>query len=153
MAKSVDDFQFKLADPSHDANAPELQDFKKFCLDNGIAPSKAQALLDYQTKLLDTASTNSKQAGEATLRQDWGGNYDANMVRALSALSAYDRQMGGALTAELKATGAANHPETLKFLLWASNNMSEDSLGAGGPGGANPNKPQTAEEAYSEIFK
>ncbi len=151
-AKEVGDYTFEFNDATVDQNAPELVHFKQFCLDNNISPEQAQKTLEYQTGIMDAAADQAKTDGEAQLRSDWGNEFDGNLTKALTALTAIDRDTGGQLAATLKATGSANNPEVVKALLWVHERIGEDNLGAGGPGGAPLNTPISTEDAYAELY-
>ncbi len=152
VAKSVDAYQFTFADPDTDQAAPAIASYKQHCLDNGISPEQAQKTLEYQTGVLEEAQQQAKVAGEQQLRADWGNNFDGNLTKALTALTFIDRDTGGSLAAKLKQNGGANDPDIVKALLWVSDKIGEDNLGAGGPGGTPLDKPITTEEAYAEMF-
>jgi hypothetical protein len=150
QAKSIDDYKFELGEDVE--VAPQVVGFKKFCLEEKIAPSQAQKLLGFQEKILADANEVARVEGETALRKEWGNGFDNNIKKAFSALAAIDRNLGGTqLSAELKRIGGGNNPAVIKALLFVADKIGEDSLGAGGPGGA-PEKSMTTEEAYSALF-
>lgn len=127
-------------------------DFKKFCVDKGITPAQAQALLDWQIgaskQIADTVIAN----GQRELREKWGHNYDANTAQALKAVVALDKRMEGRLAETLAFTNMNNNPVLVEAFHHIGQLISEDQLSAGQAAAA-PDKAEAPEETYKGMFK
>ncbi|MBB5143949.1 hypothetical protein [Desulfovibrio intestinalis] len=125
-------------------------DFKRFCVDNGITASQAQALLDWQIgaskQIADTVIAN----GQSDLRGKWGHNYDANTAQALKTVVALDRHMGGRLAETLAFTNMNNNPVLVEAFHHIGQLISEDQLSSG-QAATSPDKAESAEETYKSL--
>lgn len=126
--------------------------FRRFCVDKGITPGQAQALLDWQlatdTEMRDAALAS----GKAALQKRWGSRFEANSALALRAVTALDRRLGGRLSETLAFTGMGNDPVLVEAFHAVGALLSEDSL-SGGTGAGAPDRPESAEETYRNMFK
>jgi hypothetical protein len=127
--------------------------YKTFCVNSDITPEQAQKLITYQQGELADAQSIMIETGTAELKKLWGGTYAANRDAGLSALAVLDRRMGGRVGPIAKQQQWANDPFITEVLHQISTMVGEDSLGAGGPGGVDDNKPVSAEEAYDALYK
>lgn len=127
-------------------------DFKRFCVEQGITPGQAQALLDWQLGADKQLRDAARQTGEKELRAKWGARYDDNVNQALKAVVALDKRMGGRFAEALTWSGMKDNPVMVEALHAIGQSISEDAL-AVGSGAADPGRPESPEETYNGMFK
>lgn len=126
--------------------------FRRFCVDKGITPSQAQALLDWQLAANKEMHDAALAAGKAALQKQWGSRFEENSALALKAVTALDKRLGGRLSEALAFTGMSNDPAIVEAFHAVGSLISEDSL-SGGTGAGASDKPESAEETYKNMFK
>jgi len=157
QAKSTDDYKLDLGINAEgvDMNTVEdggvLNQYKEFCLKQGIAPEQAQEQLTWQTKRLAEARTQLIEQGTAELKDRWGSNMEPNRTKGFETLAALDRMMDGRLAPAMKANGALNDPMFIEALYVIGQSIGEDSLGRQRPGGAEP-EPLSTKDAYQKLM-
>lgn len=150
VAKAED---VKLDMPEGVAFDQGVQDnFKEFCVTNGITAKQAQALLDWQLGANKEITDKIIADGQQTLKASWGSRAEENRATAMRAVTALDRRMEGRLAAALgNGMGLANNPALVEAFYHMGQLMSEDTLGGGMP--AAPVQPETPEQSYKGAFK
>lgn len=126
--------------------------FRRFCVDKGITPAQAQALVDWQIAANSEITEAALAAGTADLRNRWGSRFEENSARALRAVTALDRSMGGRLSETLAASGMGNNPVLVEAFHAVGTLLSEDVL-SGGRAAPVEDRPETAEETYQKMFR
>lgn len=126
--------------------------FRQFCVDKGITPSQAQALLDWQLAANKEMHDAALASGKAALQKQWGSRFEENSALALKAVTALDKRLGGRLSEALAFTGMSNDPAIVEAFHAVASLISEDSL-SGGTGAGASDKPESAEETYKNMFK
>ena len=126
--------------------------FRRFCVDKGITPAQAQALLDWQLAANKEMHDAALASGKAVLQKQWGSRFEENSALALKAVTALDKRLGGRLSEALAFTGMSNDPAIVEAFHAVASLISEDSL-SGGTGAGATDKPESAEETYKNMFK
>lgn len=126
--------------------------FRKFCVDKGITPGQAQALLDWQLAANKEMHDAALASGKAALQKQWGSRFEENSALALKAVTALDKRLGGRLSEALAFTGMSNNPAIVEAFHAVASLISEDSL-SGGTGAGASDKPESAEDTYKNMFK
>lgn len=126
--------------------------FRKFCVDKGITPAQAQALLDWQLAANKEMRDAALASGKAALQKQWGSRFEENSALALKAVTALDKRLGGRLSEALAFTGMSNDPAIVEAFHAVASLISEDSL-SGGTGAGASDKPESAEDTYKNMFK
>lgn len=126
--------------------------FRRFCVDKGLTPAQAQALVDWQIAANREIAEAALAAGTADLRKRWGSRFAENSARALRAVTALDRGMDGRLSEALAASGMSNNPVLVEAFHAVGTLLSEDAL-SGGRAAPADDRPETAEETYKNMFR
>ncbi|MDE7372091.1 MAG: hypothetical protein K2N07_10225 [Desulfovibrio sp.] len=126
--------------------------FRQFCVDKGITPSQAQALLDWQLAANKEMHDAALASGKAALQKQWGSRFEENSALALKAVTALDKRLGGRLSEALAFTGMSNDPAIVEAFHAVGSLIAEDSL-SGGAGAGASDKPESAEDTYKNMFK
>lgn len=126
--------------------------FRRFCVDKGITPAQAQALLDWQLAANKEMRDAALASGKAALQKQWGSRFEENSALALKAVTALDKRLGGRLSEALAFTGMSNDRAIVEAFHAVASLISEDSL-SGGTGAGASDKPESAEETYKNMFK
>ncbi len=111
--------------------------FRQFCVDKGITPAQAQALLDWQLAANREIADAVMARGKAELQK---------LVVNL------DRRMGGKLSEALAFSGMNNNPVLVEAFHHIGTLISADAL-SGGKAAPAQDKAETAEETYNGMFK
>ncbi len=128
------------------------QHFRELCVQEGITPAQAQALVDWQIGAERQMRERLVEEGAAQLRRSWGARFEQNRSEALRAFSALDRRMGGALSSSPAGRSMANDPSFVRAFYEIGRLLSEDSLSAGITPAAGMMR-ETAEETYNGMFR
>lgn len=126
--------------------------FRRFCVDKGITPAQAQALLDWQLATNKEMHDAALAAGKATLEKRWGSRFAENSALALKAVTALDKRLGGRLSEALAFSGMKNDPVLVEAFHAVGSLIAEDSLSGGAAAGA-ADRPESAEDTYKNMFK
>lgn len=126
--------------------------FRQFCVDRGITPDQAQALLDWQLAANKEMNDAALAAGKAELQKLWGSRFEENSALALKTVTALDKRLGGRLSEALAFTGMNNNPALVEAFHAVGTLIAEDSL-SGGTAAAAADRPESAEETYTRMFK
>ncbi len=126
--------------------------FRRFCVDRGITPDQAQALVDWQISANSEIAEAALAAGRAELRRRWGSRFEENSATALRAVTALDRRMQGRLSEALAASGMNNNPVLAEAFHAVGTLLSEDALSGGRAAPAAYGR-ETAEETYKNMFR
>ncbi len=120
------------ADP---AAAARLADFKRAMHAAGATPAAAQAGVDWYAQAVavaqaeqDRAQADAREEAEATLRRDWGAEYDGNLRLAQRAAATFGDEAFTELleTATAGKTRLGNHPAFLRIFAAIGRRMAED---------------------------
>lgn len=152
-AKSADDIKLAFPD-SFKGQVDEVvqQNFRELCVKEGITPSQAQALLDWQLGANKELTDKIIETGTQALKESWGSRYNENKDVALKAFTALDKRMGGELSGSLAGRNMANDPAFVRAFYEIGKLISEDALSSGAlPGAADVR--ESAEATYSNMFK
>lgn len=133
-------------------NQDVQNNFKKLCVEKGITPQQAQALASWEAENNKAQTTKFIAASEASLRQFWGGNFDANRQTAFTALTTLDRKMGGTLAPALRETNMHNHPKMIEALYTMGTMIKEDGFAGTNPAPQHT-QPEKAIDAFQGMFK
>ena len=128
------------------------ENFRRFCVDRGITPDQAQALVDWQISANSEIAEAALAAGRAELRRRWGSRFEENSATALRAVTALDRRMQGRLSEALAASGMNNNPVLAEAFHAVGTLLSEDALSGGRAAPAAYGR-ETAEETYKNMFR
>lgn len=126
--------------------------FRQFCVDKGITPTQAQALLDWQLAANKEITDAVMAKGKAELQKLWGSRFEENSAKALKAVVALDKRMNGRLSETLAFSGLNNNPVLVEAFHNIGTLISADAL-SGGKAAPAPDKTETAEETYNGMFK
>lgn len=126
------------------------KNFQQFCVAQGITPTQAQELLNWQISANKSAIESAHANGEKELREKWGPRYEENTAQGLKAVVALDKQMGGRFAEALTYSGMNNNPVMVEALHIIGKSISEDTLSAGA-GASAPDKPEAAEDTYKAM--
>lgn len=126
--------------------------FCRFCVDKGITPAQAQALLDWQIAANKEMHDAALASGKAALQKQWGSRFEENSSLALKAVIALDKRLGGRLSEALTFSGMSDNPAIVEAFHAVGSLISEDSL-SGGTGAGATDKPESAEDTYKNMFK
>jgi len=145
------------------ADQPLFSDFKNLALDEGIAPEKAQKLVDLMVPKIVEAQKAPYEAW-ATMQEEWAAavksdkelgdtkeKFDASVADAARAIDHFTKtpEENKALRSALGFTGAGNHPELFRFFARVGEKFRE-----GGPVNAKPTagpKPSAASQIYPTM--
>jgi hypothetical protein len=127
--------------------------FGELCVNEGLTPKQAQALLDWQIKADAELRDGLVRQGQEALKKSWGARYEENQAKALQTFAALDKRMGGRLAQSLGGKEMALNPEVVEALHIVGALVSEESIGAAGAGAPDTDKPQSAEDAYKGMFQ
>lgn len=119
-----------------EADAELLAGFGAAAVAAGLSKKQAQALVDWQTKYIQTQAQARLDAGVQALQKAWGARAEANQKAVLGLVSRIDRLMGDdSFSRALGESGATLHPGVVRGLHRIAQLMSEDSIGnaAGAP--------------------
>lgn len=132
----------------------ELSDTFAAAHELGLTQAQLTGLLDYRLDSLAGAERRlagqlaaAREEAEASLRRDWGRDYDRNLNLSRRTL----RDFGGDGLIEFLATARvhgeqlANHPEIVKWAASVGRGMTEGTLRLGGDGGGQPPEERRAE--------
>ena len=125
--------------------------FRQFCVDKGITPVQAQALLDWQLAANKEITDAAMAKGKSELQKLWGSRFEENSAKALKAVVALDKRMGGRLSETMAFSGMNNNPVLVEAFHAIGTLISTDAL-SGGRAAPAPDKPETAEETYNGMF-
>lgn len=126
--------------------------FREFCVREGITPGQAQALLDWQLGANREILDKVIEDGTKALREAWGSRFEEKRETALKAFSALDRRMGGELSGSVAGRNMANDPAFVRAFHEIGKLLSEDAL-SGGVGATPSNGRESAEDTYKDMFK
>lgn len=126
--------------------------FKQFCVDKGITPTQAQALLDWQLTANKEINAAVMAQGQAELQKTWGSRFEENRATALKAVVALDKRMGGRLAEAMAFGGQNNNPVMVEAFYHIGQLMSEDALSGGNPA-APADQRESAEDTFKGMFK
>lgn len=126
--------------------------FRRFCVDRGITPDQAQALVDWQINANSEIAEAALAAGRAELQRRWGSRFEENSATALRAVTTLDRRMQGRLSEALAASGMSNNPVLAEAFYAVGTLLSEDAL-SGGRAAPAASGLETAEETYRNMFR
>lgn len=126
--------------------------FREFCVKEGITPKQAQALLDWQLGANREILDKVIEDGTKTLRETWGSRFEENRDTALKAFSALDRRMNGELSGSMAGRSMANDPAFVRAFHEIGKLLSEDAL-SGGSGATPSDGRESAEDTYKNMFK
>ena len=127
------------------------QHFRELCVQEGITPAQAQALLDWQLAANREMADRRMESGVRVLKSAWGSRFEENRGTALKAFSALDRRMGGELSGSFAGRSMANDPAFVRAFYEIGRMLSEDTLFAGAaPGTASVR--ESAEDTYNGMF-
>lgn len=128
-------------------------DFRKLAVEHGLTESQVKALLKFEGEAFAAMEQRYVEEATNTLKQAWGGDFERKSNEAVAAMLRFDKSMGGRLSEWLGgADGVKNSPVVMELLAVAGKAISEDSIG-GGNSAASPDKPETAEDMFREIFR
>ena len=106
-----------------------LNEFKNVAHKIGLNQNQVNALIEYQSGAIQHELTNEPAALQAqaeettaTLKQEWGLDYDKNLRAAKRALQVY----GDDEIMELMNTSAGNHPAVVKLFARLGKEVTED---------------------------
>lgn len=125
--------------------------FRRFCVDKGVTPAQAQALLDWQLAANKEITDAVMAKGKAELQKLWGSRFEENSAKALKAVVALDKRMGGRLSETMAFNGMNNNPVLVEAFHAIGTLISTDAL-SGGRAAPAPDKAETAEETYNGMF-
>lgn len=125
--------------------------FRQFCVDKGITPAQAQSLLDWQLAANKEITDAVMAKGKAELQKLWGSRFEENSAKALKAVVALDKRMGGRLSETMAFNGMNNNPVLVEAFHAIGTLISTDAL-SGGRAAPAPDKAETAEETYNGMF-
>lgn len=128
------------------------RNFCEFCVQQGITPKQAQALLDWQLGASREMFDKVVEDGTRALRENWGSRFEENRAMALKAFTALDRRMGGELASSVTGRNMANDPVFVRAFHEIGRLLSEDTL-SGGSGAASSGGRESAEDTYKDMFK
>ena len=126
--------------------------FREFCVREGITPGQAQALLDWQLGANREILDKIIEDGTKALREAWGSRFEENRDTALKAFSALDRRMNGELSGSIAGRNMANDPAFVRAFHEIGKLLSEDAL-SGGVGATPSDGRESAEDTYKDMFK
>ena len=125
--------------------------FRQFCVDKAITPAQAQSLLDWQLAANKEITDAVMAKGKAELQKLWGSRFEENSAKALKAVVALDKRMGGRLSETMAFNGMNNNPVLVEAFHAIGTLISTDAL-SGGRAAPAPDKAETAEETYNGMF-
>lgn len=126
--------------------------FRQFCVDKGITPAQAQALLDWQLASNKEITDAVMARGQQELQKAWGSRFEENRATALKAVVALDKRMGGRLAEAMAFGGQNNNPVMVEAFYHIGQLMSEDALSGGSPA-APADQRESAEDTFKNMFK
>lgn len=126
------------------------KNFQQFCVDKGITPTQAQELLNWQLSANKSVIEAVRASGEQELREKWGPRYEENTTKALKAVVALDKQMGGRFAERLAYSNMNNDPVIVEALHIIGNSITEDTLSAGA-GASAPDKQESPVDTYKAM--
>ena len=128
--ETPDKYEFKRPEvPENVTDDEEMETaFKGMAHKAGLSTRQAQQLLEQynemQVKRLQSF-TGKMEEGVASLKKEWGTNFDKNIGVASRAV----KELGGdELTGLLNETGLGNHPVLIKFFSKLGEQMQEDTV-------------------------
>ena len=128
--ESADKYELNIPQ-EHQQFFPEnaMNEFKNVAHNLGLNNEQANALIEYQSKAIQADIENSgsrlainKEETEASLKQEWGLEYDKNVRAAQRALQVY----GDPEIMELMNTEAGNNPAVVKLFARLGKEVTED---------------------------
>lgn len=135
-----------------EADAELLAGFGSAAVAAGLSKKQAQALVDWQTKYIQTQAQARLDAGVQALQKAWGARAEANQRAVLGLVSRIDRLMGDdSFSRALGESGATLHPGVVRGLHRIAQLISEDSIG--NAAGAAAEHDETALEGLENAFK
>lgn len=135
-----------------EADAELLAGFGAAAVAAGLSKKQAQALVDWQTKYIQTQAQARLDAGVQALQKAWGAKAEANQQAVLSLISRIDRLTGDdSFSRALGESGATCFPGVVRGLHRIAQLMSEDSIG--NAAGAAAEHDETALEGLENAFK
>lgn len=152
-AEKVEDITLKYPDSFKGQVDQGVEDnFRQFCVDNGITPAQAQKLLDWQLGANKEITDKIIADGVKELRSEWGSRFEENKATALKAFTALDKRMGGRLATSIEGRDMANSPVFVRAFHEIGKLLSEDVL-SGGSGTAPSDAQESAVDTYKGMFK
>lgn len=152
-AEKVEDITLKYPDSFKGQVDQGVEDnFRQFCVDNGITPAQAQKLLDWQLGANKEITDKIIADGVKELRNEWGSRFEENKATALKAFTALDKRMGGRLATSIEGRDMANSPVFVRAFHEIGKLLSEDVL-SGGSGTAPSDAQESAVDTYKGMFK
>ncbi len=126
--------------------------FCELCVREGITPTQAQALLDWQLGANRELLDRLVEDGTRALRESWGSRFEENRASALRTFMALDRRMGGELSESMTGKNMANDPVFVRAFHEIGRLLSEDTL-SGGSSAAPSDGRESAEDTYKGMFR
>ena len=135
-----------------EVDAEMLAGFGSAAVAAGLSKKQAQALVDWQTKYIQTQAQARLDAGVQALQKAWGARAEANQKAVLGLVTRIDRLMGDdSFSRALGESGATLHPGVVQGLHKIAQLMSEDSIGNGA--GAPAEHDETALEGLENALR
>ena len=135
-----------------EADAELLAGFGSAAVAAGLSKKQAQALVDWQTKYIQTQAQARLDAGVQALQKAWGVRAEANQKAVLGLVTRIDRLMGDdSFSRALGESGATLHPGVVQGLHKIAQLMSEDSIG--NAAGAAAEHDETALEGLENAMR
>lgn len=111
-------------------NKDQLSRFSEIAGKTGITKEAAQALVEWQAETILAYKEQAIKNCEATLKREWGNNYDQNWTAVRQLVANIDKNFGSTeFSSTLGNYGVSMEPVFLKFLLSVANDRREDSIG------------------------
>lgn len=111
-------------------NKDQLSRFSEIAGKTGITKEAAQALVEWQAETILSYKEQAIKNCEATLKREWGNNYDQNWTAVRQLVANIDKNFGSTeFSSTLGNYGVSMEPVFLKFLLSVANDRREDSIG------------------------
>ena len=135
-----------------EADAELLAGFGAAAVAAGLSKKQAQALVDWQTRDIQTQAQARLDAGVQALQKAWGAQAEVNQKAVLGLMSRIDRLMGDdSFSRALAESGATLHPGVVQGLHRIAQLISEDSIGNAAVAAAEHD--ETALEGLENAFK
>lgn len=135
-----------------EADAELLAGFGAAAVAAGLSKKQAQALVDWQTRYIQTQAQARLDAGVQALQKAWGSKAEANQKAVLGLVSRIDRLMGDdSFSRALGESGATLHPGVVRGLHRIAQLISEDSIG--NAAGAAADHDETALEGLENALR
>lgn len=136
--KSLGDYKFEIPDGAQ-LDEPSAAEFKKFAFENKIPAEMANKLVNFQLQMNKKATERATQEfnqrldkgrteAEASLRKEWGNNYDSSLKLAQRVAN---RFLSEKTREYLNKSGFGDNPELVKAFHEIGKVLSEDVLVTG----------------------